>query len=159
MRSDRIDYDVTTGKWTLGGGKPKGRPAAMLALMREGCSHEVAEALLRANKLCAEIEYRHRFPPADELLTYEQARVLLLAVVANGLDRQRSLRKAERWVRANLRPGKKRISCYALKHTLDHWYQRRGSACYLREADFIDVLRCCGHVVKNGHVRIAEVPA
>jgi len=154
--NDSIHYDVTTGKWTLGGGKPKTRRAAMLALQREGCSHEVAEALLRANKLCAEIE--SRLPPADELLTYEEARVLLLAVVANGLDRQRSLRKAERWVRANLRPGRKRISCYALKHTLDHWYQRRGSACYLREADFIDVLLCCGHPVKNRHVCIAEVP-
>jgi hypothetical protein len=27
----------------------------------------------------------------------------------------------------------------------------------LREADFADVLRRCGHVVKNGHVRIQEL--
>jgi len=150
-----IDYDVTTEKWSIDGGKPKTRRAALLALRREGCSHEVAEALLRANKLSAEIE--RRFPPADELLTDEEARVLLLAVIANGLDRHRSLRKAERWVRAHLRPGRKRVSCYCLKHTLDHWYQRRGSACYLRVGDFIDVLRRCGHVVKDEQVRIAEL--
>jgi hypothetical protein len=152
-----IDYDVTTKKWSIDGGKPKTERAALLALRREGCNHEVATALLRANKLCAEIE--RRFPPPDDLLTDEEARVLLLAVIANGLDRHRSLRKAERWVRANLRPGRKRISCYALKHTLDHWYQRRGSACYLRESDFIDVLRHCGHVVKNGFVHIQEIEA
>ena len=48
-------------------------------------------------------------------------------------------------------------SVYALKQTLDHWYQRHGSACYLGESDFADVLRRCGHVVKNGDVRIAEI--
>ncbi len=95
-------------------------------------------------------------PPPDPI-TYEEFRSIFCNMLANALDRQLSLRKAARWVRANIRPGKKRISCYALKHTLDHWYQRHGSACYLVEADFADVLRRCGHVVRNGDVRIAEI--
>jgi hypothetical protein len=77
--------------------------------------------------------------------------------LANELDRRLSLRKAEQWVRAFIRPGRKRVWCYGLKHTLDHWYQARGSACYLTERDFTDVLRRCGHVVKDGYVRIQEI--
>jgi len=157
MSIGTIDYDMATGKWTLDGGKPKTNRAAILTLKREGFNRDEAETLLRANKLCAEIEAR--LPPADELLTYEEARVLLFAIVANGLDRQRSLRKAERWVRANVRSGRKRRSVYGLKHDCDHAYQRIGDACYLREADFADVLRRCGHIVKNGFVHIQEIEA
>ena len=95
-------------------------------------------------------------PTPSELL-FDELRRFAFAQLANELDRRLSLRKAERWVRANIRPGKKRRSVYSLKHDVDQWYQRHDSACYLREADFADVLRRCGHVVKNGHVRIQEL--
>jgi hypothetical protein len=97
-------------------------------------------------------------PSPSELLA-EELRRWAFAALANALDRQLSLRKAERWVRANLRPGKTRRSVYGLKHVCDHAYQRIGNACYLREADFADVLRRCGHVVRNGYVRVEEVSA
>jgi hypothetical protein len=95
--------------------------------------------------------------PEPDPITYDEFRRMFCNMLANALDRQLSLRKAERWVRENLRPGKNRVSCYGLKHTLDHWYQARGSASYLTERDFTDVLRRCGHVVKNGDVRITEL--
>ena len=95
-------------------------------------------------------------PTPSELL-YEELRRYALARLANELDRRLSLRKAEHWVRAYIRPGRKYVWCYGLKHTLDHFYQARGSACYLTERDFTDVLCRCGHVVKNGYVRIQEV--
>jgi len=94
--------------------------------------------------------------PSERLA--DELRRWAFAVLANTLDRQLSLRKAERWVRANLRPGKIRRSVGSLKHDCDHAYQRIGSACYLREADFADVLRRCGYVVRDGEVRIEEVP-
>jgi hypothetical protein len=150
-----IDYDPTINKYLLDARittKAKVRAAARA----QGLTFQEAEMLLRAVKLCATF---NRYLEEPEPITYEQSRQLLFNMLANALDRQLSLRKAERWVRATLRPGKKRVSCYCLKHTLDHWYQRHGSACYLREADFIDVLRRCGHVVRNGYVRIEEVPA
>ena len=96
-------------------------------------------------------------PTPSELL-FEELRRYAFARLANELDRRLSLRKAERWVRDYIQPGKTRRSVYGLKHTLDHWYQARGSACYLTERDFTDVLRRCGHVVKNGTVRITELP-
>jgi hypothetical protein len=96
-------------------------------------------------------------PTPSELL-FKELRRFTFARLANELDRRLSLRKAERWVRQYIRPGKTRVSCYGLKHTLDHWYQARGSACYLRERDFTDALRRCGHVVKDGVVRIQELP-
>jgi len=95
-------------------------------------------------------------PTPSELL-FEELRRYAFARLANELDRRLSFRKAERWVRDYIRPGRKRVWCYGLKHTLDHWYQVRGSACYLTERDFSDVLRRCGHVVKDGYVRIAEL--
>jgi len=95
-------------------------------------------------------------PTPSELL-FEELRRYAFARLANELDRRLSMKRAEHWVRAYLRPGKNRVSCYGLKHTLDHWYQARGSACYLTEHDFIDVLRRCGHSVKDGVVRIAEL--
>jgi len=95
-------------------------------------------------------------PTPSELL-FDQLRRYAFARLANELDRRLSLRKAERWVRAYVRPGRTRRSVYGLKHDCDHWYQRHGTACYLREADFADVLRRCGHVVKNGAVRIQEM--
>ena len=95
-------------------------------------------------------------PTPSELLI-EELRRYVAARLANEMDRRLSMKKAERWVRAFIRPGKKRVWCYGLKHTLDHWYQGRGSACYLRERDFIDVLRKCGHVVRDGYVRIQEI--
>ena len=95
-------------------------------------------------------------PTPSELL-FEELRRFTFARLANELDRRVSLRRAERWVRANIRRGKNRESVYCLKHVCDHAYQKIGSACYLREADFADVLRNCGHVVKNGEVRIQEL--
>jgi hypothetical protein len=95
-------------------------------------------------------------PTPSELL-FEELRRFAFARLANELDRRLLLKKAEQWVREYIRPGKKRASCYCLKHTLDHWYQARGSACYLTERDFTDVLRRCGYVVKNGVVRITEL--
>ncbi len=88
--------------------------------------------------------------PQPEPITYEQFRRIFCDMLANALNGGFSLRKAERWVRANIRPGKKRRSVYSLKHDVDQSYQRHDSACYLREADFADVLRRCGHVVKMG---------
>jgi hypothetical protein len=95
-------------------------------------------------------------PTPSELL-FDQLRRFAFARLANELDRRLSLRKAERWVCQHVRPGKKRRSVYGLKHVCDHWYQARGSACYLTERDFTDVLRRCGHVVKDGYVRIQEI--
>jgi hypothetical protein len=152
-----IDYDLKMKKWSIDGGKPKTHRAAMSALKREGLNQGEAETLLRANKLSAEIE--HRRPPADDLLSYEEARVLRFALVANGLDRERSLLRAERWVRANLRPGRNRRSVRSLKHYCDGDYQRIGQACYLREADFADVLARCGHTVRDGYVGVKEIRA
>jgi len=61
-------------------------------------------------------------PTPSELL-FEELRRYAFARLANELDRRLSMKKAEHWVRAYLRPGKKRVSCYGLKHTLDHWYR------------------------------------
>ena len=94
--------------------------------------------------------------PSERLA--DELRRWAFTVLANVFDRELSLRKAERWVRANLRPGRIRRSVGSLKHDCDHAFQRIGSACYLRTEDFGNVLRRCGYVVKNGDVRIKEVP-
>ena len=155
-----ISYDPTTKKYLLDA-RTTTKAKARAAARAQGLTLQEAEMLLRAVMLCATVNEHFGEPepePEPELITYEQLRRLLLSMLANALDRQLSLRRAERWVRATLRPGRTRVSCYCLKHTLDHWYQRHGSACYLREADFSDVLRRCGHVVRNGYVRIQEMP-
>jgi len=116
---------------------------------------EEAAAWQRIIRLCDEIAQPLPPPPAD-LLTYQQARHLLFNMFALALDRQLSLRKCQRWIQDHLLPAKKRVSCYSLKHDLDQFYQRHGSACYLRESDFAECLRRQGWVVRNGYVR-AEV--
>jgi len=154
-----IDYDPTTKKYLLDA-QITTRAKAIAALRAKGLAWRKADTLLRLCKLAATVnKYFEEPEPKPEPITYEQFRRLFFAMLANALDRQLSLRKAERWVRANLRQGKTRRSVYGLKHTLDHWYQRHGSACYLVESDFADVLRRCGHVVRNGCVRVEEVTA
>ena len=122
---------------------------------RASASPALCNALLST---CAKLCVSHQLA-MPEPITYEEFRRMLCNMLANALDRQLSLRKASRWVCEYIRPGKTRRSVYGLKHDLDHWYQRHGTACYLRESDFADVLRRCGHVVKNGCVRIGEVTA
>ena len=46
--------------------------------------------------------------PEPEQITYDEFRSAFCNMLANALDRRVSLRKAERWVRANIQPGKKR---------------------------------------------------
>jgi hypothetical protein len=154
-----IEYDPASKKYLLDA-QTTTKTKALSALRARGLTRRKADMLLHLCKLAATV---NRYfdalerEPVPEPITYEEFRRMFCNMLANALDRQLSLRKAARWVREYIRPGKKRISCYALKHTLDHWYQRHGSACYLVESDFADVLRRCGHVVKNGCVRIKEV--
>ena len=154
-----VQYDPTSKRYLLDA-RTTTKAKALSALRARGLTCRKADMLLHLCKLAATVnryfEALER-EPVPEPITCEQFRCLFCHMLANALDRQLSLRKAAEWVRANIRPGKKRISCYALKHTLDHWYQRHGSACYLVESDFADVLRRCGHVVKNGYVRIVEI--
>ena len=155
----KIEYDATRKKYTLDA-QVTTRAKAAAALRAKGLRWTKADLLLRLCKLAATLnryfDALEREPPPDPI-TYEEFRSMFCNMLANALDRRLSIRKAERWVRDYIRPGKNRVSCYGLKHTLDHWYQARGSACYLRERDFIDVLRRCGHVVKDGVVRIQEL--
>lgn len=157
----KIDYDPIRKKHLLDA-QITTRTKAIAALRAEELTCRKADLFLRLCKVAATVnryfEAMER-QPRPEQITYEEFRRSFYHMLANALDRQLSLRKAERRVRVTLRPGKKRVSCYCLKHTLDHWYQRHGTACYLRVGDFIDVLRRCGHVVRNGYVRITEVPA
>jgi len=152
-----IDFDITTQKWTIGGGKPKSRRAATLALEQKGFSHYEAEALLRANRLCAEIEARLPPPPSD-VVTYLEARRLLFAMLRTALDRLRNRARAERWIRANLEPSVRRIWVYGLKHrcAADH-HQRLGTFCYLPESHFTVCLRRCAFTVRDGCVFAKEV--
>jgi hypothetical protein len=155
-----VEYDPTIKKYLLDA-KVTTRAKVISALRAEGLTCRRTDLLLLLCKLAATVigyfEALEREPPQKQI-TYEEFRHAFGNMLANALDRQLSLRKAERWVRTNLRPGKTRRSVYGLKHTLDHWYQKHGSACYLREGDFADVLRRCGYVVKDGEVRIEEVP-
>ena len=158
----KIEYDPNSKKYLLDA-KVTTKAKVISALRAEGVTCRRADLLLHLCKLAATVngyfEALERKPePEPEQITYERFRTAFCNMLANALDRQVSLRKAERWVRENIRPGKKRQSVYALKHTVDHAFQRRGSACYLREGDFADVLRRCGYVVKDGEVRIEEVP-
>jgi hypothetical protein len=156
-----IDYDPTTKKYLLDA-RITTKAKALTALRAKGLTCRKAELFLRLCRLAATLNRYFEAldrQPKPEQITYEEFRTAFCNMLVNALDRQVSLRKAERWVRENLRPGKKRVSCYGLKHTLDHWYQTRGSACYLTERDFTDVLRRCGHVVNSGVVRIQEVEA
>ena len=158
----KVQYDPIRKKYLLDS-RTTSRAKAISALRAEGLTCRRADLFLRLCKLAATVnrycEALEQEPEPDrEQITYEEFRTAFCNMLANALDRQLSLRKAERWVRENLRPGKKRVSCYGLKHTVDHAYQASGSACYLTERDFTDVLRRCGHVVKNGVVRIAEMP-
>jgi hypothetical protein len=159
----RIEYDATRKKYLLDT-EVTTRVTALAALRAKGLRWTKADLLLRLCKLAATLnryfDALEREPmrrPQPDPISYEEFRSVFCNMLANALDRQLSLRKAERWVRECIRPGKKRVSCYGLKHTLDHWYQARGSACYLTERDFTDVLRHCGHIVKNGFVRIQEL--
>jgi hypothetical protein len=157
----KFEYDPAIKKYLLDA-RATTRAKVISALRGEGLTCRKADLLLRLCKLAATVnryfEALERKPePEPEQITYEGFRTAFCNMLANALDRQVSLRKAERWVRENIRPGKKRQSVYGLKHTVDHWFQARGSACYLRESDFTDVLRRCGHVVKDGFVRIQEL--
>ena len=116
---------------------------------------EEAAAWQRIIRLCDEISQPLPPPPTD-MLTYPQLRHLLFNMLVLALDRQLSLRKAASWIRDHLQPAKRKVSCYSLKHDLDQFYQRQGSACYLRESDFVECLRRQAWVVRNGYVR-AEV--
>ena len=117
---------------------------------------EEAAAWQRIIRLCDEILQPLPPPPAD-LLTYQQAASLVLQHVCTWLwTGNCRCENAQRWIQDHLLPAKKRVSCYSLKHDLDQFYQRHGSACYLRESDFAECLRRQGWVVRNGYVR-AEV--
>ena len=154
-----IEYDPASKKYLLDA-QTTTKTKALSALRARGLTRRKADMLLHLCKLAATV---NRYfdalerEPVPEPITYEEFRRMFCNMLANALDRQLSLRKASRWVCEYIRPGKTRRSVYGLKHDLDHWYQRHGTACYLRESDFADVLRRCGHVVKNGHVRIAEI--
>ena len=157
----KIEYDPTIKKYLLDA-QTTTKGKVISALSAEGLTYRRADLLLRLCKLAATVnhyfEALEREPPPKQI-TYEEAGHLFRNMLINALDRQVSLRKAARWVHANLRPGKTRRSVYCLKHTVDHAYQKIGSACYLTESDFADVLHRCGYVVKNGEVRIKEIEA
>jgi hypothetical protein len=148
-----IDYDVAIKKYLLDA-RITTKAKVISALRAKGLAGRKADTLLRLCKLAATVN--HHFEEPSDLLTYPQLRHLFFNMLALALDRQLSLRKAARWVRANVWPGKRRVSCYSMKHTCDQWYQRHGSACYLTERDFTRVLEQQGWVVQNGHVH-AEV--
>jgi hypothetical protein len=78
------------------------------------------------------------------MLSFSEAMRVLASAVEMEWDRQQNLRRAERWIPANLRPASKPSSIYCLKHTCDHAYQHAGSACYLTSRDFAKCLRRCG---------------
>ena len=153
----KIEYDATRNKYLLDA-KITTKTKALAALCGKGVTYRKADMLLRTVKLCATVNGYFE-EPEPEPIACEYFHRLFCHMVANALDRQLSLLKAERWLRANVRPGKVRRSVGSLKHDCDHAFQRHGGACYLREGDFADVLRRCGYVVKNGEVRIEETPA
>ena len=149
----KLEYDPTIQKYLLDA-RITTKAKAISALRAKGLARRKADTLLRLCKLAATVN--QYFEEPSDLLTYPQFRQLFFNMLALGLDRQLSLRKAARWIQDHLLPAKKRVSCYSLKHDLDQWYQRHGSACYLRESDFTECLRRQGRVVRNGYVR-AEV--
>jgi hypothetical protein len=153
----KIEYDPSRKKYLLDA-RITTKAKALAALRGKGLTCRKANLLLEMVKLCATVNSYFE-EPEPEPITSEQCRRLLGHMLINALDTELSLRRAERWVRENLKPGTIRRSVGSLKHDCDHKFQKIGSACYLRESDFADVLRRCGHVVKNGEVRIEEVPA
>ena len=150
----KIEYDPDSKKYFLDA-KVTTKARVISALRAEGVTCRRADLLLHLCKLVAVVN-GYFDEPEPEPSTYRR---LFCNMFVNALDRQLSLRKAERWVRANLRPGGIRRSVGSLKHDCDHAFQRIGSACYLRTEDFGNVLRRCGYVIKNGDVRIKGVPA
>ncbi len=134
-----IDYDLTDRTFTIDG-QPATRAAALAMLHAEGLTTKEANLVLRAARRTAEIEHRTR--PTD-LLSISEAMRLFASVLELEWDRRQNVRRAERWIPANLRPARRPISIYSLKHTCDHAYQRAGSACYLRSDDFAKCLRRC----------------
>jgi hypothetical protein len=153
----KIEYDPTSRNYLLDA-RITTKARAVAAIRAKGLTCRKADVLLRTVKLCATVNGYFE-EPEPEPIACEYFHRFFRHMLANVLDRQLSLLKAERWLRANVRPGKVRRSVGSLKHDCDHAFQRIGSACYLREGDFADVLRRCGYVVKNGEVRIEETPA
>ena len=153
----KIEYDPTRKKYLLDA-RLTTKAKALTAIRSKGLKCRKANMLLEVVKLCATVNSYFE-EPEPEPITPEQCRRLLGHLLINAFDRELSLRRAERWVRENLKPGTIRRSVGSLKHDCDHRYQRRGSACYLHESDFGSVLRRCGYLVRNGEVRIEEVPA
>ena len=152
-----LDYNPTTKRYTIDG-QTATRETALLTLRAEGLTEPEARRILRAYETAATIE--HRLPPRPpDRLTGSEAVSLLVAVLLRALDRARNLPKADRWIRANLKPTKRPgRSAYGLKHVCDSAYQKTGQACYLHELDFIDCLRKCGFAVTDdGRVYAREV--
>jgi len=150
----KIEYDPSRKKYLLDA-KVTTKARVISALRAEGLTCRRADLLLHLCKLVATVN-NYFEEPEPEPSTYRR---LFCHMVVNALDRELSLRKAARWVHANLRPGTIRRSVGSVKHDCDHAFQRLGSACYLRDSDFGSVLRRCGYLVRNGEVRIEKVPA
>ena len=93
----------------------------------------------------------------NNLSDHNEAYRLLAALVSSGLNRYVSERRAERWIAANLRPAKQRLSIHAVKNHCDHYYRRAGSACYLSSWCYADCLRRCGYQVEGDSVYAKEI--
>ena len=111
-----IEYDPASKKYLLDA-QTTTKAKALSALRARGLTCQKADMLLHLCKLAATVnryfEALEREPiggPPPDPITYEEFRSIFCNMLANALDRQLSLRKAARWVRANIRPGKNRIA-------------------------------------------------
>ena len=107
-----IEYDPASKKYLLDA-RTTTKAKALSALRARGLTCRKADMLLHLCKLAATV---NRYfdalerEPVPEPITYEEFRRMFSNMLANALDRQLSLRKAARWVREYIRPGKTRAS-------------------------------------------------